>query len=496
MRRVPPPPIDRPAVGTAEAGSWRVAVALVLAASLAACGALPSAPDVAAELPAQWREGATTTVSISPAWVAAFGSVELGRLVELAEADNLDIAAAAARIVQAEATLAGAAADLGPTVSGSADSSRRLTPGTASRSSPPFHGTVSNSFGLSADVSWRLDLNGRLRALADAQRATLEASRFDREAVRLSTVTTLVDAYLSLAAAEDQLRIARENAEIAERTLGVIRRRLEVGTATALDLAQQESVVATQRAAIPDLEITRRRQKIAIAVLTGRAPEALTVTGTGLGRLKLPKVSAGLPSRLLVRRPDIAEAEARLSAQAANVEAARAAFLPDVSLTGSGGLSSAFLKNLLRPEALLASISGSVTETIFDGGAKQADLDTARARHAELAASYRKTVHSALADVENALVEIEQTRRHEVLQTAVVTAARKAQRLTEERLAEGTIAVTTVLDAERTLFQAEQTLVGVRLSRFQAVVSLAAALGGGWERGTEAPAPPLPKADP
>lgn len=132
-------------------------------------------------------------------------------------------------------------------------------------------------------------------------------------------------------------------------------------------------------------------------------------------------------------------------------------------------------------------MAASVAETIFDSGARTADLDAARARHAELVANYRSGVHQALAEVENALVEIDRKRRHEQLQRAVVAAARKAQKLTEERLAEGTIDVTSVLEAERTLFQAEQTLVAVRLARLRAVVTLAGALGGGWTR-TSAPA--------
>ncbi|TBW40099.1 efflux transporter outer membrane subunit [Siculibacillus lacustris] len=480
-----PQTIDRTAVEAAGGAPGRRLRALlcgVMVAALAACGADVTPPDVAADLPARWRDGPTGGPGVDKGWVAAFGSRELVRLVGLAEVDNLDLAAATARIAQAEAQVSATAAGLSPTLSASGDASRRATPGTLSRASPPFHTQVSNSFSLAGDASWQLDLSGRVRALTAAQSATLEATRFDREAIRLSTVTNLVDAYLAMAAAEDRLRIARDNVTTAERTLAAIKRRLEVGTATALDLAQQESVVATQRATLPDLEIERRQQRNAIVVLTGRAPEAATVAGDSLSRLSLPRIGAGVPARLLTRRPDIAQAEATLAAQAANVAAARAAFLPDVALTGSAGFESAFLKNLLRPDALAASIAGSVAETIFDGGKREADLDAARARHSELAATYRKTVHTALADVENALVAIEQNRRHETLQAAVVTAARKAQRLTEERLSEGTIDVTTVLDAERTLFQAEQTLIGVRLARFQAVVALVAALGGGWDR--------------
>lgn len=460
-------------------------IAAVLgAATLAGCGEGVRAPDVAAEMPAAYREPSTPSAEIGHDWVAGFGSAELVRLVALADLDNLDIAAAAARVAQAEAQLAVTASALWPAVTGNGDASRSLTPGTTSSANPPFHSRVSNSLQLGVGASWQVDLWGKTGAAVDAAHATLAAGRFDREAVRLSTETALADAYLQLRAAEDRLKLARENVATAERTLAAIRRRFDVGTVTALDVAQQESVVASQRAAIPDLEITLRQTRNSVVVLTGRVPEALTIEGGGLGRLRLPRIAAGLPAHLLLRRPDLAEAERRLAAASANVEAARRAFLPDVSLTASGGLASAFLKNLLRPDALASSIGAGVTETIFDAGALEGRLDLARAQHAELAADYRKSVHQALADVENALIAVEQNRRREILQGAVVTSARRAHQLTQTRLSEGTIDITTVLDAERTLFQAEDTLVVARLARFRAVVALVAALGGGWTRDT------------
>ncbi len=482
--------VSRPSASGRPRRSRPAGVCLVLLLGLAGCGEAVTGPDVAAEMPARWREaGSVSAREIGADWVAGFGSSELARLVALADLDNLDIAAARARIEQAEAQLAVTRAGLSPTLSGSGEGGRTATPGTNSRASPPFTTRVSNSFQLGVGASWQVDLWGRTRAGVAAGAASLEATRIDLAGVRLSTATAIADAYVQVAAAQDRLRLARQNITIAERTLGAIRRRLDVGTVTALDLAQQEGVVATQRASVPDLEITLRQTRNALVVLTGQAPEASTVRGGGLGGMRLARVAPGVPARLLVRRPDVAAAELRLTAAAANVEAARAAFLPDVALTGSGGLSSAFLKNLLRPEALAASIAGSVTETIFDGGAREGKLALARGEHAELAAGYRKAVHEALADVENALVAVEQNRRHESLQEAVVQAARKAQRLTEQRLSEGTIPITTVLDAQRTLFQAEDTRVTVRLARFRAAISLIAALGGGWTKTNDVATP-------
>lgn len=465
----------------------------LLLATLSACTDAPVTADLAREMPATWKERPSKETGrpteIGRDWIAGFRSPELTRLAALAETDGLDLVVASARIAEAEATLASTRSGLAPSVSGSASSSRSVTPGTRSGFSPPFGARVADDFQLGVSASWQLDLRGRLRALARADAESLRAARIDREAVRLNLLAAVADDWFRVAAARDRLRIAAENVATAERTLQVYRRRLEVGTASALDVAQQESLLASLRAAVPALEIELRQTRNSLVALTGRPPEALTIAAPGLDGVRIPVVVPGLPSSLLTRRPDVAEAEASLAAQSARVEAARAAFLPDIGLTGSSGLASAFLRNLLRPDAIASQAAANLAETIFDGGAREADLAGARARHEELIATYRKTVHSALVDVENALVAVEQNRRHEVLQRAVVAAARKTQRLTEERLREGTIDITTVLEAERTLFSAEDTLVNVRLARLQAAVSLITALGGGWSKDAPATEP-------
>lgn len=468
-------------------GRGGTAAVLALVLAVAGCGEGVRAPEVQGEMPGRWSATPTSGTEISAAWVRAFGVSELDALVATADLDNLDVAAAAAKIAAAEAELAGTRAALGPVVTGEGGVGRTVTPGTRGAFSPPFRASVSDDYRLGLGASWQIDLNGRLRALAASREASLSAARIERDMVRLSTTTAIVDAWLRVAAARDRLVIARESIATAERTLAVYRRRLEVGTATALDVAQQQSLVASQRATVPDIEIELGQTRNSLVVLTGRAPEALAIRARGLSGVRVPTIGAGVPSTLLARRPDIAAAEASLTAAAADVEAARAAFLPEISLTGSTGLASAFLKNLLRPDAIASSAAAGLTAPILDSGARQADLDAARAAHEGLVATYRKTVHEALAEVENALIAVDRNRRHEILQQDVVRAARRAQKLTEERLAEGTIDVTTVLEAERTLFQAEQTLVAVRLARLRSVVTLAGALGGGWIKDTPAP---------
>ncbi len=282
-----------------------------------------------------------------------------------------------------------------------------------------------------------------------------------------------------------RLKIGQNNLQLAAKVLNAIRGRLSVGTASALDVAQQESLVATQRAALPLFEQEVQQNKIAIGVLLGRPPESVTIRGGSLARLHSPSIKSGLPSQLLLRRPDIAEAEANLAAQNANVAAARAAFFPSVQLTSRAFLESLVLKNLLRPDALLASAAADVMQPIFDGYQLQGQLALQNAKYDELVQAYRKSIVAALGDVETALVAVEQTARHESLQNQAVLASRRAYQITDSRLREGIIDIVTLLNTQQTLFQNEDVLVQVRLSRFQAIVSLIQALGGGWVKPAE-----------
>jgi len=197
-------------------------------------------------------------------------------------------------------------------------------------------------------------------------------------------------------------------------------------------------------------------------------------------RLALPRVTPGLPSDLLTQRPDIREAELNLAAANANVYAARAAFLPSIQLTGQDGFTSAILRSLFRPEAAFFSIAAGLTQPIFDGGNLLGNLEQRKGRQEELLQNYRKAVISAFADVDNALVAVQQQAEFERLQRQVVEASRRAFNIAETRLREGTVDLVTVLTSQQTLFQAQDALAQARLGRLQAIVSLYQALGGGW----------------
>lgn len=417
---------------------------------------------------------------VRPDWHRLFGSAELNRLVERASGDNFDIAVAFARITQAEAQSRSAAAGLYPTLDGSADGTRSLRPGTLGAKRGPFSESVGNTFKLGLTASYEIDFWGKNRAAADAGRFAYDASRFDRDVVALTTVANVVAAYFQVLASQDRLRIARDNITVAERTLKVIQARLSVGTATQLDIAQQESVVAQQKASIPPLELNLRQSKVTLAVLVGATPAVVTVKGGSLNAITAPVVRAGLPSQLLQRRPDIAEAESKLSSEEAKVLAARAALFPSISLTGQGGLESALLKTLLRPEAAVASAAAGLAQPILDGGKLQAELDLQKGMADEFIATYRKTIVSAFADVENALIGVQENSRHERLQAETVASARRAYAITEQRLREGTIDIVTLLSTQQTLFQAQDQLSQIRLRRMLSYIDLFQALGGGW----------------
>jgi NodT family efflux transporter outer membrane factor (OMF) lipoprotein len=276
------------------------------------------------------------------------------------------------------------------------------------------------------------------------------------------------------------LTIARENRDIAERVFKVVDSRVRNGAASALDLARQQAAVLSQRAAILALETQERQILFALAILLGKTPEGFDVAVSTLSGLAVPRVAPGLPAQLLVRRPDLASAEAQLAAGNANVAAARAALLPGISLTGSAGLASDVLLNFLNAPSAALAIGASLLQPIFDGGRLRAQVDVATSRERELIESYRKVILAALADVESMLAAGRRTTAQESIQIQVVEQAHVALRLAEIRYREGADDLLTVLDAQRTLFQAEDQLAQIRLSRLQASIGLFKALGGSW----------------
>jgi NodT family efflux transporter outer membrane factor (OMF) lipoprotein len=418
-------------------------------------------------------------------WWRGFRSKELTEVIEEARAANLDIAAAVARIVQADAQSRIAGAPLLPSIGLNGNAARaQQSKTTGLGNGKPFiddNGfAVSNNLTASLTASYEIDFWGKNRALMRAAEEAAVASRYDREVVGLTTVVAAANAYFQVLAAQDLLKVTHENLASATRVLNLIQQRLNAGTASALDTAQQESLVNTQRALIPPLERTLTQNRNTLAVLIARSPEHVRIRGGSLRSIAYPRVTPGLPSELLTQRPDIREAEANLAAANANVYNARAQFLPSINLTGEGGYQSSVLKILMRPESVFFNVAAGLTQPIFEGGKLLGNLDLQKGKQDELLQTYRKAVISAFSDVETALDGIRQTALRERLQLEVVTSSRRAFEISEQRLNQGTIDLVVVLQTQQTLFVAEIAHVQARLEHVQAIVSLYQALGGGW----------------
>jgi NodT family efflux transporter outer membrane factor (OMF) lipoprotein len=325
-----------------------------------------------------------------------------------------------------------------------------------------------------------IDFWGKNRATLFAAQETATAARYNREVVTLTAIVTVANTYFQVLAAQDQLRVARRNLAAAERILTLIKQQFNGGTASQLDLSQQEALVSTERAAIPPLEITLRQNIAALALLVARAPANFTVTGGTMTQIVIPRVTAGLPSELLNQRPDIREAEAQLASSNFSVESARAAFFPQIQLTATAGVQSAALASLFGPGAWFYTLAAGLTQPIFDGFLLESQLKQAKGVQLQNLQAYRKAVLSAFADVEKALVALSQSTLQERLQAQAVADSRKAFEVSETQLRAGTVNLITVLQTQQTLLTNENNLAQVRLTKLLAASSLFQALGGGW----------------
>ncbi|QPB18911.1 efflux transporter outer membrane subunit [Rhizobium sp. 007] len=448
--------------------------ALVLGTGMSGCTLATEHPELGLNIPDKYREQQTRAPDAAvPAleWWRGFRSQELTSLMEDAQTRNLDVAAAIAQIAQADAQVGVSGAALLPTVTGTAMAERVRDPGGAG---------MSSQFNLGLTGSYMVDFWGKNRASLYAAEESATVARYNREVVTLTTMVTVANTYFQILAAQDQLRIARHDLGAAERILGLIKQQFNAGTASQLDLSQQEALVSTQRASIPPLEVTLRQNIAALAVLVARAPVNFKVLGGSTTQIAVPRVTPGLPSELLNQRPDIRQAEAQLASSNFSVEAARAAFFPQIPLTGQTGFQSAALASLFGPGAWFYTLAANMTQPIFDGFLLESQLKQAKGVQLENLQAYRKAVLSAFADVEKALVALQQFTLQEGLQTKVVTSSRRAFDVAETQLRAGTVNQITVLQTQQTLFTAENTLVQVRLSKLLAVSSLFQALGGGW----------------
>jgi outer membrane protein, multidrug efflux system len=410
-------------------------------------------------------------------WWHGFGSGRLDELISQAQSSNDDLAAAMARIQEADAQLRIAGAPLLPSLDLGATATRE-------RASVPGQGIPTyNIFNPVLTAGYELDFWGKNRAARDAARALAVASRYDRETVALTVISSVATTYLQALELRERIEVAEQNLANGDKILKGLSFQQQVGTATGLDVAQQETAVALLRAAIPPLREQFRQTVYALAVLIGKTPETVDVTAGTLNDLNAPQVVSGLPSQLLTRRPDVAEAEQQLISANADITVARAELFPSIELTASGGYESGALSSLVNPANRVWAVSAGLTQPIFHGGALRGQLAFSKARYTELLTAYHKAVLTALSNVESALVAAGQTAEQEIRQADAVAKAQRAYQFAQAQMAAGTINILTVLNTENALFSAKDTLVQVQYSHLQALVDLYTALGGGWRQG-------------
>ena len=382
---------------------------LVLGLGLSGCILGSERPDLNLEVPATYREaprGQPDAAVPAVDWWRGFRSSELTTLMEAAQIYNLDIAVAMAQIVQADAQVGISGAPLLPSVSGTA-TAERVRDAASSIGGASSGPTTFSQYNLGLTASYMVDFWGKNRATLHAAEENASVARYNREVVTLTTIVTVANTYFQILAAQDQIaRRAPQSRRCRAHFDSRSRQQFAGGTASQLDLSQQEALVATQRASIPPLQVTLQQNIAALALLVARAPANFNVTGGTTAQIAVPRVTPGMPSELLYQRPDIRQAEAQLASSNFSVEAARAAFFPQIQLTAQTGVQSAALASLFGPGAWFYTLSSGLTQPLFDGFLLESELKQAKGVQLQNLQAYRKAVLSAFADVEKALVAL------------------------------------------------------------------------------------------
>jgi multidrug efflux system outer membrane protein len=438
-----------------------------------------SAPESPASEPAS---PATSAPSVGPPsigdekWWNVFQDKELQDLIRTALKNNYDVRIAATRVLQAQAQLGITRADQFPTLSAGGNVSSVRNPKIGPI--PSYELTLGE---VTASASWNVDFWGRYRRATESARATLLANEWARKAVMSTLVANVASSYFLLRQLDLQLEISKRTLSSRQDSLDLTKTLEEHGINSLLDVRQSEQLVYTAAEEVPDLERQIEQEENAISVLLGNNP------GTIPRGLKLteqphaPEVPVGLPSSLLERRPDIREVEQNLVAANAQIGVARAAYFPQIALTGSAGYQSPKLTDLFQGPAGVWSLLGSVTQPIFEGGRLKSNVRLAEAQHEQLLLTYQQTIQGAFRDVSNALVAYRKLREFRIQQQNLWESAQDAARLSEVRFKAGTADYLEVLTNETNSFSAELALAQAQGNELNALVQLYQALGGGWE---------------
>lgn len=463
-------------------GAWPL-VLVCVAACLSGCATRPPQVLTPQIVPKAFVGQVAPQAPVWPrsGWWQGFKSPELSRLIDLARTDNRDLAVAAARLEEARAQVTVQRAALFPAIDAQAQATRSGVGQAALSTNGQQTSTTRNSFELGGGASYELDVWGLSRDNLRSAEEALKASRFAQREVTLTTTATVAETYFEVLALREQIAIANQDIAAIDDILRIVKLKVRAGTASHLDLAQEQAQSEAVEGELPVLEEQALEAQVALAVLIGRPPEGFSIEAQGTNVIRIPEVAPGLPSQLLLRRPDVAEAEANLAAAHANLQAARAAFLPQFALSGSAGFSSAATNALLHGPSFLWDAGAQLVQTIFDGGRLVGQDRLAYATQQELVASYQNAVLNAYADVESALGQVRNYAREEQHLRQEVAAADEAFKISRLQYGQGVADLLNVLQAQQTLFGARSALAQARFDRLRATVHLYAALGGGWQ---------------
>jgi NodT family efflux transporter outer membrane factor (OMF) lipoprotein len=455
---------------------------LTVCLMLSACGNPVQRPDSGLQPPATWQSPHGASVArIDPQWWKQFGSPELDRLIEQARLGSFDLAAAMARVRQAQAGTVIAGGSQLPEVKAGANANRqKLLRGNGySQLDADNSNKAVDYFDASLTATYEIDFWGGKRASRDSARFALQASEFDRATVELTLLSGVANTYAQALSLREQSRIAELNLANAQNVLKLVQTRFDSGSATALELAQQKSLVAAQQRQLPLVQQQAQDALISLAALLGRPVQDLQTGAEPFDRLQWPTIAAGVPSDLLSHRPDIARAEAQLAAAEADVKVARAAMLPSVTLSAQLGSGANQFDDIIRSP--FYNLTAGLLAPVFNNGRLSAERDKARARQEELLETYRAAIINGFADVEKALNSIRGLDAQRQWQSEELNQAQTAFDIAQSRYEAGAEDLLTVLETQRTLYAAQDLNVQLRLSRLQASIGLYKALGGGWQ---------------
>jgi len=442
---------------------------LLSLALLAGCSTQPKYERPAVELPEAWKQTA-------PRYA------EDGRWWRIYDDSSLEAAVAAARVDEARALLGEARSFFYPRVDAQGSATRQRNSERVAFS-PPGAPREFSTYRGALEVSYELDLFGRLSSSAAAARAELQASEASREAVRLALAAQVAKSYFALRSLDEQVALTRRTVALREEALGLQRKRLQGGVISQFELRQLEAETAVVRAQLPPLERDREREEVALAVLLGRTPKQVFESQV---RIKeafdetpgAPAVPSGLPSELLLRRPDLVEAERRLAAANARIGVARAEMFPSIALTGALGSESSALSDLFSGPSLVWRLAAAVTQPIFAGGRLQARTEAAEARERAALAQYQQAIRSAFGEVRTALIAQSRARESYEAESARAAALTETLRLARLRYENGVASQLDVIDAERGLLAAQSARIEALRAHRAAVADLFRALGG------------------